>query len=124
MKNTKTTTFTTRLFNTALVGASAIAICAQQAFAFGGMGGIGAVGAGSVHVGAPGRVGSVGMHGAAPSVPGSITMNGITVLPNGTLIVPAVTPRVNTGSIGHVTNLQDARFPTQAPCATPGVCGP
>jgi hypothetical protein len=87
----KTTMLKNRKFRTALLGATgAIALCTQQAFAFGAMGG----GLGG-HVGGigSGRLGSVGSRAGAQT-PGAITMNGITVLPNGSMLVPAVTPRV------------------------------
>jgi hypothetical protein len=81
-----------KIVTAALLGAAgAIALCAQQAFAFGMMGG--ATGA---HIGAigSGRPGAAGMRTGASGMAGAVTMNGITVLPNGALIVPAVTPRV------------------------------
>ncbi len=56
--------------------------------------------ASALGVGAAGpRVGGVGRVGVAPgsisgvSVNGAVTVHGITVLPNGQMIVPAVTPR-------------------------------
>jgi hypothetical protein len=115
----KTTMFKNKIVTTALLGAAgAIALCAQQAFALGMMGG--AVG---VHVGGmgSGRMGSVGVHSGASGMAGSVTMNGITVLPNGTLIVPAVTPRVPTVGPGGL-NVLDPQQTTGAPCRTAADC--
>ena len=115
----KTRMFKNKILTTALLGAAgAIALCAQQAFALGMMGG--AVG---VHVGGmgSGRMGSVGVHSGASGMAGSVTMNGITVLPNGTLIVPAVTPRVPTVGPGGL-NVLDPQQTTGAPCRTAAAC--
>ena len=115
----KTTMFRNKILTTALLGAGgAIALCAQQAFAFGMMGG--AVG---VHVGGmgSGRMGSVGVHSGASGMAGSVTMNGITVLPNGALVVPAVTPRVPKVGSGPLDTL-DPQQTTGAPCRTPAAC--
>jgi hypothetical protein len=117
----KTRMFKNKILTTALLGAAgAIALCAQQAFALGMMGG--AVG----HVGAIGsvgsvRMGSVGSHTGASGMPGSVTMNGITVLPSGALIVPAVTPRVPKVGSGPLDTL-DPQQTTGAPCRTPAAC--
>jgi len=112
--------FKNRIVTAALVGATgAIALCAQQAFAFGMMGG--AVGA---HVGAigSGRPGSFGMRTGASGMAGAVTMNGITVLPNGSLLVPAVTPRVSgTGASQDLRQL-DQQQTTGAPCRTASDC--
>ncbi len=115
----KTRMFKNKILTSALLGAAgAIALSAQQAFALGMMGG--AIG----HVGAMGsvgsvRMGSVGSHTGASGMAGSVTMNGITVLPNGSLIVPAVTPR----QIGPGTlNIMDPQQTTEAPCRTPAAC--
>jgi hypothetical protein len=115
-----TTLFRNKILTTALLGAAgAIALCAQQAFALGMMGG--AVG---VHVGGgmgSGRMGSVGMHSGASGMAGAVTMNGITVLPNGSLIVPAVTPRVPRVGPGTL-NTSDPQQTTGAPCRTAADC--
>lgn len=116
----KTTMFKNKIFTTTLLGATgAIALCAQQAFAFGMMGGVGvrAGGMGS------GRPQSVGSHAGASNVAGAVTMNGITVLPNGTVIVPAVTPRVPAGTSGTELNPLNPQTPSAGPCSTP-VCAP
>ena len=115
----KTTMFKNKILTTALLGAAgAIALCAQPAFALGMMGG--AVGA---HVGAmgSGRMGSVGSMSGASGRTGAVTMNGITVLPNGTLIVPAVTPRAPRVAPGSLNNL-DQQQTTGAPCRTNADC--
>ena len=115
--------FKNKTLTAALLGAAgAIALCAQQAFALGMMGG--AVG----HVGAIGsmgsvRMGSVGSHTGASGMAGAVTMNGITVLPNGALIVPAVTPRVPKVGPGDLKNLDDQQT-TGAPCRTNADCAP
>jgi hypothetical protein len=114
----KTTTFRNKTLTTVLLGAAgAIALCAQQAFALGPMGG--PVG---VHIGAmgSGRMGSVGIHSGGSGMAGAVTMNGITVLPNGSLIVPAVTPRVPTGPLNNL----DQQQTTGAPCRTTADCSP
>src|SRR5579862_2076193 len=103
----------------ALLGATgAIALCAQQAFALGMMGG--AVGA---HVGAMSsvRMGSIGSQSGASGMAGTVTVNGITVLPSGALIVPAVTPRVPRVGPGSLNNL-DPQQTTGAPCRTNADC--
>ena len=117
----KTRMFKNKILTAALLGAAgAIALSAQQAFALGGMMGGGA----GVHVGAMGSVGSahmgsVGMHTGASGMAGAVTMNGITVLPNGSLIVPAVTPRtVGPGTL----NTMDPEQTTGAPCRTAADC--
>jgi hypothetical protein len=115
----KTTMFKNKIVTTALLGAAgAIALCAQQAFALGMMGG--AVGA---HIGGigSGHFGSVGSRSEASGMAGAVTMNGITVLPNGTLIVPAVTPRVPTVGPGSL-NILDPQQTTGAPCRTTADC--
>jgi hypothetical protein len=111
--------FKNKISITALLGTAAIALCAQPAFALGGMMG-GAVGA---HVGAmgSGRMGSVGMQSGASGMTGAVTMNGITVLPSGALIVPAVTPRVPTVPQGSLNNM-DQQETTGAPCRTIADC--
>jgi hypothetical protein len=117
----KTTVFRNKILTSALLAAAgAIALCAQQAFALGMMGGaVGHVGAmGSV---GSGRMGSVGSHSGAAGMAGSVTMNGITVLPNGSLIVPAVTPRVPRVGPGGL-NILDPQQTTGAPCRTPADC--
>ena len=117
----KTRMFKNKILTTALLGAAgAIALCAQQAFALGGMMG------GGVHVGAMGsvgsaRMGSVAMHSGASGMAGAVTMNGITVLPNGALIVPAVTPRVPKVGPGTL-NTMDPQQTTGAPCRTAADC--
>ncbi len=74
----KTTTFKNKIFNTALLGATcAITLCAQQAFAFGMMGG--AVGAYVGGIGS-GRPESSASRAGAANEAGSVTMNGITVM--------------------------------------------
>lgn len=82
-------------FNAALLGAAGvIALCAQQAFAFGGMGGGmaggigGGLGGGRIGGIGAGRIGSVAGRAGTLGV-GAVTVNGITVLPNGAVIVPA-----------------------------------
>ena len=115
----KTTKSKNKIFTTALLGAAgAIALCAQQAFALGMMGG--AVGA---HVGGmgAGMLGSVGSHTGASGMAGSVTMNGITVLPDGSLVVPAVTPRVPRVTSPSLNNL-DQQQTTGAPCRTNADC--
>jgi hypothetical protein len=113
----KTTTFKNKTFTAAILAvAGAIALCTQQAFALGMMGG--AVGA---HVGAMNaRMGSVGSHTGASGMAGSVTMNGITVLPNGTLVVPAVTVRVPSAPSPSQNNTDDQM--TEAPCRTAASC--
>jgi hypothetical protein len=110
--------FKNKILTAALLGASgAIALCAQQAFALGMMGGV-------AHVGAigSGRIGSVGMR-TGSGMAGAVTVNGITVLPNGTLLVPAVTPRTpRTGTSQDLRQL-DQQQTTGAPCRT-NVCAP
>jgi hypothetical protein len=109
--------FKNKIFTAALLGATgAIALCAQQAFALGMMGG--AVGA---HVGGmgSGRMGSVGSQRGASGMAGTVTMNGITVLPNGSLVVPAVTPRVPGASNPRGLDQQEN---TGAPCRTNAAC--
>ncbi len=112
----KTTTFKNKIFNTALLSATcAITLCAQQAFAFGMMGG--AVGA---HVGGigSGRPESSGSRAGAANEAGSVTMNGITVMANGTVIVPAVTPRVpNVATPSDLRQLNQQQT-TGGPCRT------
>jgi hypothetical protein len=111
--------FKNKIFTAALLGAAgAIALCAQQAFALGMMGG--AVGA---HVGVMGSggMGSVGSHSGASGMAGGVTMNGITVLPNGTLVVPAVTPHVPRVGPVNLNNL-DQQQTTGAPCRTNADC--
>ena len=115
----KTTKSKNKIFTTALVGAAgAIAICAQQAFALGMMGG--AVGA---HIGGigSGHFGSVGSRSEASRTAGAVTMNGITVLPNGSLIVPAVIPSVSRVPSTSLNGLDDQQT-TQAPCRTAAAC--
>ncbi len=117
--------FITKTFNTALL-VGAIALSAQQAFAFGAMGAMGGVG--GAHVGGMGsmgsvRAGSIGGRVGATNVPGSITMNGITVLPSGAVLVPAVTPRVQGTATGGQLNTLNPLGPTGGPCSTP-VCAP
>jgi hypothetical protein len=107
------------ILTTALLGAAgAIALCAQQAFALGMMGG-----AAGAHVGAMGSapMGSVGSHIGASGMDGAVTMNGITVLPNGSLIVPAVTVRTPRVGPGSPNNL-DQQQTTGAPCRTAAAC--
>lgn len=111
--------FKNKISITALLGtAGAIALCAQPAFALGMMGG-----AGGAHVGAmgSGRMGSVGSLSGASGMTGAVTMNGITVLPNGALIVPAVTPRVPKVAPGSLNNM-DQQETTGAPCRTNADC--
>jgi hypothetical protein len=118
----KTRMFKNKILTTALLGAAgAIALSAQQAFALGGM-----MGGGVGHVGAMGsvgsvRMGSVGMHSGASGMAGAVTMNGITVLPNGALMVPAVTPRVPKVGPGTL-NTMDPEQTTGAPCRTAADC--
>jgi hypothetical protein len=110
-------------FNAALLGAAGvIALCTQQAFAFGGMGGAMAGGLGGGRIGGigAGRIGSIGSRGGALSV-GTMTVNGISVLPNGTVVVPAVTPRgPNAGSELNQLNSP----PVTAPCSAGIYCSP
>ncbi len=124
-KRMKTTMSRNKILTTALLGAAgAIALCAQQAFALGMMGGAVGVhvggGMGSARMGS-GRMGSVGMHSRASGMAGAVTMNGITVLPNGALIVPAVTPRVPKVGPGNLNNM-DEQQTTGAPCRTAADC--
>jgi len=115
--------FKNKLLNTALLGATAaIALSTQQAFAFGAMGG-GTVGA---HVGGmgSGRPGFVAMNTGAARTSGAVTMNGITVLPNGALIVPAVTPRVARSLTDSGLTQLDPQQNTGAPCRTNADCAP
>jgi hypothetical protein len=113
----KTTMFKSKIFTASILGAAgAIALCAQQAFAMGMMGG--AVGA---HVGAMNAaMGSVASRAGASGMAGSVTMNGITVLPNGSLVVPAVTARVPKGPSGSLNNIDDQML--EAPCRTAAAC--
>jgi hypothetical protein len=93
----KTTKSKNKIFTTALLGAAgAIALCAQQAFAL------------------ASRTEASGMAGA-------VTMNGITVLPNGSLVVPAVTPRVPRSTDLDLRNLDQTQN-TQGPCRTTHDC--
>jgi hypothetical protein len=108
-----------KLATAALLGAAgAIALCAQQALAFGMMGGAGA------HISAigSGRPGSGGMRSGASGMAGAVTMNGITVLPNGALIVPAVTPRVPGAGASQDLGRLDQQQTTGAPCRTASDC--
>ena len=82
----------------------------------------------SVPVAAP-HVGGVGVgRVAASSIPGvnvngAVTLHGITVLPNGTVIVPAVIPRPN-GSFAPRSGDAGVRMqPVYGPCQY-GTCGP
>jgi hypothetical protein len=107
-----------KIVTAALLGAAgAIALCAQQAFAFGMMGG-------GAHVGGmgSGRFGSAGMHTGASGMAGAVTMNGITVLPNGSLLVPAVTPRVPGAGASQDLRQLDQQQTTGAPCRTASDC--
>ena len=116
--------FKNKILTTALLGtAGVIALCAQQAFALGMMGGAG----GGAHIGAMGamgsaRMGSIGSHTGASDMAGAVTMNGITALPSGTLIVPAVTVRTP-GAGGDLRDL-DTEQTTGAPCRTNADCAP
>ena len=110
----KTKMFKNKILTAALLGATgAIALCAHQAFAFGMMGGV-------AHVGGmgSGRIGSVGMRTGASGMAGAVTMHGITVLPNGTLFVPAITPRVPTTGPSQDLRQLDPQQTTGAPCRT------
>jgi hypothetical protein len=118
-KEMKPKVFKNKILPAALLGATgAIALCAQQAFALGMMGGV-------AHVGGIGsaRLGSVGMRAGASGMPGTVTMNGITVLPNGSLFVPAITPRVPTTGPSQDLRQLDPQQTTGAPCRT-NVCAP
>lgn len=66
----------------------AMTLLASQAFAFG-------VSVAPPHVGSIG-VGNIRGVGPGVNVNGAVTVRGITVLPNGTMIVPAVTPHSRT----------------------------
>jgi hypothetical protein len=117
-KRMKTTMFKSKIFTAAAIlgTAGAIALCSQQAFALGGMGG--AVGA---HVGAMNvGMGSGASRAGATGMAGSVTMNGITVLPNGSLVVPAVTARVPKASTPSLNGIDDQM--TEAPCRTAASC--
>jgi hypothetical protein len=110
--------FENKIFTASILGAAgAIALCAQQAFALGGMGGAVGAHAGGMNAG---MIGSVGSHVGASGMAGSVTMNGITVLPNGSLSVPAVTPRVPTGPSSSLNRTDDQM--TGAPCRTAASC--
>jgi hypothetical protein len=113
----KTTKSKNKIFTTALLGAAgAIALCAQQAFALGMMGG--AVGAHGGGIGS-GHFGSIASRAEASGMAGAVTMNGITVLPTGALIVPAVTPRAPGNlDLRNLDQLQN----TQPPCRTTHDC--
>ncbi|WP_331584956.1 hypothetical protein [Candidatus Binatus sp.] len=116
----KTKMFRNKIVTAAFLGAAgAIALCAQQAFAFGMMGG-----AAGAHVGGSGsgRFGSAGMRTGASGMAGAVTMNGITVLPNGALIVPAVTPRVPGAGASQDLGRLDQQQTTGAPCRTASDC--
>jgi hypothetical protein len=117
VKRMKTTMFKSKIFTATILGtAGAIALCAQQAFALGMMGG--AVGA---HVGAMNAgMGSVAGRAGASGMAGSVTMNGITVLPNGSLVVPAVTARVPKAPSPTLNGIDDQM--TEAPCRTAASC--
>jgi hypothetical protein len=115
----KTTKSKNKIFTTALLGAAgAIALCAQQAFALGMMGG--AVGAHAGGIGS-GHFGSMASRTEASGMAGAVTMNGITVLPNGSLVVPAVTPRVPRSTDLDLRNLDQTQN-TQGPCRTTHDC--
>ena len=115
----RTTKSKNKIFTTALLGAAgAIALCAQQAFALGMMGG--AVGAHAGGIGS-GHFGSMASRTEASGMAGAVTMNGITVLPNGSLVVPAVTPRVPRVSSPSLNGLDD-QLTTGAPCRTAAAC--
>ncbi len=70
----------------------AMALVAGQAFAFGGVAGAGHFSGARV-----GSAGPASIHGV--NVNGAVTVGDITVLPDGSMIVPAVTPRVS-GTVG------------------------
>ena len=114
----KTTTIKDMIFDAAVLAAvGAIALYAKQASAFGMMGAGAAVGisarAGGIGAGRPESMGS---HGGAANVPGAITMNGITVLPNGTVIVPAVTARAVHPTSPDVVSVPHPCLPVQDRC--------
>jgi len=121
----KTTIFKNKTFNTALLGAAAaIALSAQPVLAFGGMGGTsaGGIGARAGGIGSI-RIGSIGGRVGGLNVPGAVTIHGITVLPNGSMIVPAVTPRVQgTGTTPQLEQLNSP--PVVAPCGSDSYCAP
>ena len=120
----KTRVFKNKTLTTALLGAAgAIALCAQQAFALGMMGGGAHVGAMGSGVMGSARMGSVGSHTGASGMAGAVTMNGITVLPSGALIVPAVTVRTPGSPQGNLNDL-DQQETTGAPCRTNADCAP
>jgi hypothetical protein len=113
-----------KFIKTALLGATgAIALSAQTAFAFGAMGGMSAGGI-SARVGGigSGRLESIGSVAGGTRL-GAITANRITLLPNGTMIVPAVTPRVRGVSPSNPQLEQLNSPPAVAPC-TGTYCAP
>ena len=131
-KKIKTRTIKDMIFDAAVLAAvGAIALYAKQASAFGMIGAGAAVGV-SARAGGIGAVRpeSMGSRGGASNIAGAITMNGITVLPNGTLIVPAVTARTikaaatasNTNQL-NPQNPANLLQPSSGPCKTP-VCKP
>jgi hypothetical protein len=118
----KTKTFKDMSFNVAVLATvGAIALYAKQASAFGMMGAPASAGI-SAHTGVigAGRPGSMGIHGGASNVAGAITVNGITVLPNGTVIVPAVIARTAATKNSNANQLNDTET---GPCKT-AVCKP
>ena len=113
------------IFNAAVLATvGAIALYAKQASAFGMMGAGAAAGI-SAHTGGIGAVHpeSMASHGGASNVVGAITVNGVTVLPNGTVIVPAVIARTAKAATNSNTN-QVIQVQTETgPCKT-AVCKP
>ncbi len=78
----------------------AMVLVAGQAFAFGGI-------AGAAHFSGAG-VGRVGLGTVSGvNVNGAVTVNGITVLPDGTMIVPAVMPRTAPSNLAPVPRSLD-----------------
>ena len=120
----KTRVFKDAIFNAAVLATvGAIALYAKQASALGMMGAPASAGI-SAHAGVigAGRPESMGIHGGASNVAGAITVNGITVLPNGTMIVPAVTARTGRAAKNSNSQLNEIQTST-GPCKTP-VCQP
>jgi hypothetical protein len=92
----------------------AMALLAGRALAFGGVGGaahfsgagVGRVGPGNLQVGAG------NIHGV--NVAGAVTIRGIILLPDGSMIVPAVTPRNLNVAPPHLDNMQKPMTPIDA----------
>ncbi len=71
----------------------AMMLLASQAYAFAISGAV------ASRVSGPGRAGVAAGSISGINVDGAVTIHGITVLPNGQMIVPAITPRVRGGAV-------------------------